>query len=224
MAAWDELKVVLARLCAERPRVLMGWPNPRTVHVPPFSVRLASWATATAAELHQRFGDDVELTVGALPYPPGRQPRFRPGAGLPPDLLDPQQVTAVLDGPAVVRSGHTLWHGLLVGNLTGQRLIVLGHPTAVVVDPHTGQVVGGFAGARTLDAPVSRVAAGATERIPVRIGTDSFTPELGYILPPGSWGLQAPLTLAPDLGAETYRRLTPILPLTITAESPIARP
>ena len=217
MAAWDELKVVLARLCDEQPRVLMGWPNPRTDHVPPFSIKLASWATATAADLHRQFGDDVELTVGALPYPPGRPPRFRPAAGLPPDLLDPQQVTGELDGPAVVRSGHTLWHGLLVGNLTHQRLTVLGHLTAVVVDPHTRQVVGGFAGAQALGATVHRVAAGATERIPLLIGTDSCTPELGYILPPGSWGLQAPLTLSRDLGTRPHRRLTHILPLTITA-------
>jgi hypothetical protein len=27
MAAWDELKVVLARLCDEQPGALMGWPN-----------------------------------------------------------------------------------------------------------------------------------------------------------------------------------------------------
>src|SRR5690242_21703606 len=101
MAAWDELKVVLARLRDEQPRALTGWPNPATDHVPPFSITLASWATATAEQLHRRFGDDVELTVGALPYPPGRPPRFpfQPGAGLPPDLLDPQQVTAELDGP-----------------------------------------------------------------------------------------------------------------------------
>jgi hypothetical protein len=217
MAAWDELKVVLARLCDEQPRVLMGWPNLVTDHVPPFSIRLASWATVTAAELHQRFGGDVELTVGALPYPPGRPPRFRPGAGLPPDLLDPQQVTAELDGPAVVRSGHTLWHGLLVGNLTRQRLTVLGHLTAMVVDPQTGQVAGGFAGAQALARRPYRVAAGATERISLLIGTDSFTPELGYILPPGSWGLHAPLTLSRDLGTRSHRRLTPVLPLTITA-------
>ncbi len=217
MAVWDELKVVLARLCDEQPGVLTGWPNLVADQVPPFSITLASWATATAEHLHRQFGGDVELKVGALPYPPGRPPRFRPAAGLPPDLLDPQQVTAELDGPAVVRSGHTLWHRLLVGNLTRQRLIVLGHLTAVVVDPQTRQVIGGFAGAQALSATVHRLAAGATERIPLLIGTDSFTPELGYILPPGSWGLQAPLALAPDLAASPYRRLTPILPLTITA-------
>lgn len=203
MAAWDELKVVLARLSDEQPAVLMGWPNLVADQVPPFSIRLAACATATAAELHQRFGDDVELTVGALPYPPGHPPRFRPAAEL--------------DGPAVVRSGHTLWHGLLVGNLTRQRLTILGHLTVVVVDPQTGQVVGGFAGAQALAAVPCRVAAGATERIPLLIGTASFTPELGYLLPPGSWGLQAPLTLSRDLGTRPHRRLTPVLPLTIIA-------
>ncbi len=60
------------------------------------------------------------------------------------------------------------------------------------------------------------MAAGSTERIPLLIGTASFTPELGYLLPPGSWGLQAPLDLAPDLRTR-HRRLTPVLPLTITA-------
>jgi len=38
---------------------------------PPFEIGLEPWAAATAEELHRQFGDDVELTVGALPYPPG---------------------------------------------------------------------------------------------------------------------------------------------------------
>jgi hypothetical protein len=90
-----------------------------------------------------------------------------------------------------------LWHGLLVGNLTRQRLTFLGHLTAVVVDPHTGQVVGGFAGAQAAAAVPCRVAAGATDRIPLLIGTASFTPELGYILPPGSWASRLPLPWHP---------------------------
>src|SRR5260370_38870766 len=101
MAAWDELKVVLARLCDEEPGVLMGWPNLVVDQVPPFSITLEPWATATAGGLHRQFGDNVELTVGALPYPPGRPRRFRPATGPPLDLLDPQQGTAERDGPAL---------------------------------------------------------------------------------------------------------------------------
>ena len=80
MAIWDELKVVLARLRDQQPGTLMRYPAPDVDEgrQPPFTIRLAPWATATAEELHQQFGDDIELTVGALPYPPGRQPPHQP--------------------------------------------------------------------------------------------------------------------------------------------------
>jgi hypothetical protein len=219
MAAWDELKAVLLRLRDEQPGVLMQYPMPEVDEgrVPPFGITVAPWAATTAEELHRQFGDDVELTVGALPYPPGRQPPR--AATVPPSaLLDPQEITAELDGPAVVRSGHILRHGLLVGNLARQELTIAtnGQVTAVVVDPRAGQAVGGLAGFQTLAGVFFRVAARATERIPLLIGTASFTPELGYILPPGSWGIQVPLDLAPDI-LTRHRRLTPVLPLTITA-------
>jgi hypothetical protein len=192
--------------------------RPEIRRVPPFDITVAPWATTTAEELHRQFGHDVKLTVGALPYPPDGQPRPQPATTPPPDLLDPQEITAELDGPAVVRSGQTLRHGLLVGNLTRDELTIAtnGQVTAVVVDTRTGQAVGGFAGFQTLAGIFFRVAAGATERIPLLIGTASFTPELGYVLPPGSWGIQVPLDLAPDI-LSRHRRLTPVLPLTITA-------
>jgi hypothetical protein len=220
MAAWDELKAVILRLRDEQPGVLMQYPMPEVDEgrVPPFRITLAPWAVTTAEQLRRQFGDDIELTVGALPYPPRAQPRPRPATTPPPDLLDPQEITAELDGPAVVRSGHTLRHGLLVGNLTSQELTIAtnGQVTAMVVDPRTGQAVGGYAGFQTLVGIFFRVAAGATKRIPLLIGTASFTPELGYILPPGSWGIQVPLDLAPDV-VTRQRRLTPVLPLTISA-------
>jgi hypothetical protein len=220
MAVWEELKVVLARLRDEQPGVLMQFPMPEVDEgrQPPFTIRLAPWAAATASELHQQFGDDIELTVGALPYPPGRRPPRPPDPGPPPDLLDPHEIAAELDGPAVIGSGHTLRHGLLLRNLTGRDLQIAtnGQVTAAVVDPHTGEVVGGFAGFQTLPLIIFRVAPGQTERIPLLIGTASRTPRLGYTIPPGDWGIQATLTLGPHPRDSPHRR-TPILPLTITA-------
>ncbi len=101
MAAWDELKAVLLRLRDEQPGVLMQYPMPEVDEgrVPPFALTLAPWATSTAEDLHRQFGDDVELTVGALPYPPGRQPPPEPATVPLPGLLDPQEITAELDGP-----------------------------------------------------------------------------------------------------------------------------
>ena len=223
MTVWDELKVVLVRLSEEQPRVLLGYPMPevdpgRVPPVPPFGIGLAPWAVTTAEELHRQFGDDVELTVGALPYPPGAQPRSRPVTTPLPDLLDSREVTVELDGPAVVRSGHTLRHSLLVRNLSGRELQIAtnGQVTAAVVDPQTGEVVGGFSGWQTAPLVIFRVAAGATEPIPLLIGTASYTPRLGYVVPAGEWGIQATLTLGPHPRDSPSRR-TPIRPLTITA-------
>jgi hypothetical protein len=117
----------------------------------------------------------------------------------------------------VVRSGHTLRHPLLVHNLSGRELQIAtnGQVTAVVVDPQTGEVVGGFSGAQPAPLIIFRVAAGATEPIPLLIGTASIAPRLGYVVPAGEWGIQATLELGPD--RDSPRRRTPILPLTITA-------
>jgi len=159
----------------------------------------------------------VDLTVGALPYPPGRPPLRPRGTGPPPDLLDPDEIAAELDGPAVVSSGHILRHGLLLRNPTGRELQIAtnGQVTAVVVDPHTGEVVGGYAGFQALPLIIFRVAPGQTGRVPLLIGTASCAPRLGYTIPPGDWGIQAALTLG-DL-RDSMRRRTPVLPLTITA-------
>src|ERR1700734_558897 len=142
MAARGELKGGLVPLREEQARGPMMSPTleldpGRVPPVPPFGIGLAPWAAATAAELHRQFGDDVELTVGALPYPPGAQPRPRPATAPLPDLLDSREVTVELDGPAVVRSGHTSRHSLLVRNLAGRDLQIAtnGQVTAVVVDP-----------------------------------------------------------------------------------------
>ena len=150
MSVWDELKQVLVKLRDEQPGTLMGYPMPDVDEgrQPPFAVELAPWATTAAEELYRRFGDDVDLTVGALPYPPGRQLRRPPATGQPAELLDPQQIVAGLDGPAVVRSGQTLRHSLQLRNLTGRELQIAttGQVTADVVDPRTGEVMGGVSG------------------------------------------------------------------------------
>ncbi|MDR2987139.1 MAG: hypothetical protein LBV34_20105 [Nocardiopsaceae bacterium] len=220
MAVWDDLKIVLTGLQDLHPSPLMRYPMPEVDEGrhPPFTIHLAAWAVSTAEELHQQFGEHVDLTVGVLPYPPGGQ-RPRPSAQRQhPALLDPHEIAADLDGPAVVRTGYLLEHGLLLRNLTSQdvQIVTNGKVTAVVVDPQTGEVVGGFAGFQTLPLIVFRVAPDHTERIPLLIGTASVTPRLGYAVPAGDWGIQATLKFGPDPRDAPSRR-TPVLPLTITA-------
>jgi hypothetical protein len=220
MAAWDELKMVLARLRDEQPGALARYPDPSAAAgpPPPVPIALAPWAAAIAEDLYRRFGDGLELTVGALAYPPGRRPTRPPGPEQPAELLHPAEAGADLDGPAVVRSGHTLRHGLLLANRTGHELGIAtnGQVTAVVVDPGSGEVVGGFCGAQTAPLVTFRVAPGQTGRIPLLIGTASFTPRLGYAIPAGDWGIRTTLTLGAGAGEPAQRR-TPVLPLTVIA-------
>jgi hypothetical protein len=118
----------------------------------------------------------------------------------------------------VLSSEHTLCHGLLLANFTGRDLQIAtnGQVTAAVVDPDTGEVVGGFAGAQHLPLIIFRVAPGQTGQVPLLIGTASSTPQLGCTIPPGHWGIQATLTFGPH-PRDSSRRRIPILPLTITA-------
>jgi hypothetical protein len=219
VSPWDDLKSVLVRLRDEQPGMLMQYPTPEVDEnrQPPFVIGLAPWAVATAQDLHRQFGDNVDLTVGGLPYPPGRRPPRSHSIGRPADLLDPHEMAAELDGPAAVSSGHTLQHGLLLHNRSDSEVQIAtnGGLTAVVVDPQTGEVVGGFSGAQTLPLIVFRIPRGQTERVPLLIGTASFTPRLGYAVPPGEWGIQATLTLGAD-PRDSPRRRTPVMPLTIT--------
>jgi hypothetical protein len=219
MTVWDDLKRVIVRLRDEQPDALLGYPDPSCDEgrQPPFEIHLAPWAASTAADLFDQFGDAVDLTVGALPFPPGRSLGPRQDVLQRADPLDPDQAAVELDGPAVVPSGHTLRHGLLVRNRSPIEIQVAtnGAVTAIVVDPETEHVVGGFAGAQRMPLVWFRVAPGATERIPLLIGTASFEPELGYTVPAGHWGIEATLTLGRN--PDSPCRRTPVLPLTVTA-------
>jgi len=216
MATWEELKIILARLQDADPAPLNSWPGPADDpgRQPPFQIELAPWAVDVAAELQARFGADVELRVGALQYPQrtlAGRPAGWPRAPLP--EADPAEIDSALDGPLRIRSGHAALHGLLVGNHGPGDLEIQtsGELIPTVVDPASGQLVGGYSGAVTAVLKTFTVAPGATERIPLLVGTASFVPDLGYAVPPGEWGVQADLVPAAGTAVRT-----PVLPLTIT--------
>jgi hypothetical protein len=225
MVAWGELREALVRLLAEQPDALRAYPGvDRDEGAPPYFIELAAWAEEAAAGLDRQFGDGVHLTVGALPYPPGRAPRWpRRPRPEPAPLLAADEAEAELDGPAVVRSGHELRHRLLIRDRSGAGLAIAttGQVTGSVVDLATGDVVGGFTGWVHSVQVTFRVPPGGTERIPLLIGTASTTERLGYAVPPGDWGVLATLELLPDdessYDRERTRRRTPVWPLTITA-------
>jgi len=217
MAAWPDVRTVLDRLSRQDPCPLVRWPDPRLADgpEPPFEVGLAAWAVGPANKLHDEFGDDLDLTVGAMRYPQRVLSDWATRPGPPPGrVADPDEVSIRLAGPLAVRSGFAARHTLLVANHTRQELRVrMGTALiAEVVDPATGMVVGGQSGPVFAVATIVRVAPRRKGRIPLRVGTDSFESNLGYAVPPGAWGVQA--TLDPAI-SEPVR--TPVLPITVTA-------
>ena len=75
-------------------------------------------------------------------------------------------------------------------------------------------MVGIDAGAQHLPLIVFGVPPGQTTRIPLHIGTAGLTQDIGYAVPPGTWGLQATLDLGPTPVQSASRR-TPVLPFTV---------
>lgn len=213
MTGWESLKAVLIRLRDERPKALTGYPDPRSDigRRPPFRIHLAAWATDVAAELHDRFGSDVELTVGALPYPPrAGGPVRRIGAAAP--VVDPGLLRIEPSGPLSVRSGRTERFELSFTNHSDADVTIHsnGQLTAVVVDPRTDRVVGGFAGAQTLQLVIARIPPGTTREFPLLVGTASFDESLGYAVQPGEWAVRA------DAQVDGNRLSTPTWPLVVT--------
>ncbi len=215
MSVWDSFKITIVRLLDEQPRALTSYPDPRIDQGrrPPFSIGLAAWATGAARELHDRFGSDVTLMVGALPYPPNSDRQVPARGVVDPPVVDPARLGVDVREPLSVRTGHTRGLELLLTNRTESVLTISsnGQLTAVVVDPVSRRVVGGFAGAQTMALVSFGIAPGATHPIPLLVGTDSVDASLGYAVPAGQWAVWAPIAINGD------RMSTPTLPLTVTA-------
>jgi hypothetical protein len=221
MSSWPQVREELLRLRDLKPNVLLGYSNPDAdpAPAPPFTIRLTSASLPIAEDLHGRFGAEVSLHVGALPYPPAPAESSQDPYG--PMLREPialdhelEGVRVALDGPLEVISGATVEHGLLVTNESREAFTVNtnGQLTAQIVDPSDGSHIGGSAGFQRMPLVTFPVAPGATTRIPLLVGTASYVPRLGYVIPPGRWGLTADL----DLGSSRKLR-TPLLAFDVIA-------
>lgn len=214
--SWSELRVVLRGLGARLPCPLERWPDPDAEHDLPVQVVLAPWASDVAAQLLGRFGEDVVLTVGFLAYPSGRLLDRGGEVGSPPQpstdpLLDPTDVEVTVARRLDVRSGHDLRAEVRVANHRSSPLVVStnGSIVARVLDPSTGEVVGGFSGTVVMPLVSFTVEPGAAVAVPLTVGTASCARRLGYAVPPGEWAVEVVL----ELGDGPHR--APPLPLRV---------
>lgn len=184
----------------------------------PFHLLLEPWAVDVAEEIHWRFGDAVELQVGAMTYPERHIVSPRTIDLQPSILIEPDDITANLEGSHEIPSGRTLATGLRLHNHTDADIEIrtYGEWTDTrLVDPGSGDIVGGYRG--YIPRPMIKhgkayqLSPHGSVLIPLTVGTASTVGELGYAVPPGEWGLVVYLWLV----NHEYVRTPPIL-FTIT--------
>ncbi|GAA3139088.1 hypothetical protein JOF29_000281 [Kribbella aluminosa] len=211
MVGWESLREDLLRYREESPRPLVVWPSPSTErrHERRFRIQLAAWATGIAGELHAKYGDLVELQVGALTFP-GRQlfvdELARQLHGEP---ADRGELTADLLAPLTIRSGHHSKQDVLVTNHAAhqQVLITAGDLHSTVTDS-SGAVVGLYVGPHNAPRIEFPIDPGHSRPVPALIGTASLVPDLGYAVPPGTWALVITLQTVSGFYLSTPLELT----------------
>lgn len=209
----EEIRQVVGETVTSRPGAVNGFGIGRGR----VNVKLAADQEALAASFHERFGDAVELRVGVFPYPPAsgadeqeKEPPVVARPKLP--LLPSEEFEVALEGEIVVFSGATKGGVLRIHNRGGAEAVIKtnGGVTARVIDPQTGDGVGGFFGFQQVPLIKFRIAPGATVSIPLLVGTALSVRSLGYAVPPGQWAIEVPIQIE---GRGQFR--TPPLPILI---------
>ncbi|HEU5043505.1 MAG TPA: hypothetical protein VFT75_05165 [Nocardioidaceae bacterium] len=212
MAGWSELRVDLRRISEETPDALLGYPDPSSdrPETGTFAIHLASWASDIAATLHEKYGETVDLEVGAIRFP-GRDFDAGPLRTLPETPADSLGLSVEAITPLSVRSGRSAISRVRVVNHSQEKKVLStnGQLQSAVVDD-AGAVVGRYVGAQNLPFVGFAVEAGSGTEVPVLVGTDSVVPRLGYAVPPGPWHLVVLL----DVDGE--RTASAPVPLTVT--------
>jgi hypothetical protein len=179
-------------------------------------VRLRADGERVAAQLRERFGEAVDLTVGFLHYPDcgirGSGGPLGAHSAQPRTMELPEVIHVAVDEDLRVRSGANLQATIRLTNDGDEEVVVHtnGRLTAMVLDPKTNETVGGYAGAQTMPLVLFRAPRGGSVDIPLLLGTASMTPRLGYSVPAGRWAIEITL----DLGTKGAFR-TPRFPLAV---------
>lgn len=163
------------------------------------NVRLRADGELVAAQLRQRYGNAVDLTVGFLRYPDGS---YRESFGVLTARLEPtsllqEDLRIVVEERLEVQSGANLRSAVQVFNDSSQEVVVHtnGQITARVVDPETKEIVGLYSGPQAMPRVSFRAPAGGSVEMPLLIGTASTVPRLGFAVPPGRWAIEIALAL-----------------------------
>ena len=203
----------MRRLQVEAPGALVVWPGPEGERPDDerIWIQLAAWAVEIAAGLHERYGELVDLQVGAMRFPAGDLAAGWHGDQLPGGSAVEAGLDVVAPSPLLMRSGWSGSRDVVVTNRgAGEQVLISNGKLASAVTDTSGRVVGRFVGPQSMPRVGFEIGPGQSRTVPVLVGTASLAPELGYAVPLGTWAL------AVELQLEAGGFLVASLELTIT--------
>jgi hypothetical protein len=180
------------------------------------NIGLRSDGESLAAQLHERFGGDVRVTLGLFPYPRDRTPtseerhvvevwRNRPVdeaisiPGLEATLeLAENAVVAGQDGAGRVILRNV---GRTKVNFSSDRPLI-----GAVTDPVSGESIGGYFGGIGGTGQGVRLSPGEEQVIDMIFGTASWDLQRGYALPPGRYLVTTGIPVLDSPGTTGPRR------------------
>jgi len=190
------------------------------------SVGLQADQEKVAEELAQRYGDAIELEVGAFRYPMGSgRSRRSPQRGPEPQLVEIEGLELRLHPEhRVFEVGDRGQADLVVCNVSTYHIgpFHCGQPLLAVLVDESGKVVGGPApGLIAGTGRCINLDPGDELKIKVLIGTGSYREELGYLLPPGQYWLRTYLRISEGQPPNAKPRTLspPLEPVTIVARN-----
>ena len=155
-----------------------------------------------AAQLHEDYGEMLQIDVGRRPYPPDPAPRAPAVLTVDdPITVDGLEAELLPNNPSV-RAGRDGFGWVVLRNVGDERIeLETGQPVVgSVVQPGTAEVVGEYRWYIAGTGLTLTISPGEETRIPLVFGTCAAGAMPGYTVPPGEYGLRAviPLRLRRD--------------------------
>ena len=172
-----------------------------------------------ASELAARYGNAVELQVGAFPFPDrqGSDPQPPAVPALEEQAFERLEIS-VEAGQRVLEAGDDGHGQLVLRNGSSERIGPLdsGQPLVGSLLNASREAVGGYTGWIAGTGLTIDLAPGQSASIPVVYGTASTREELGYALPPGTYWLKVQMSIRHGSGGTPTQALTaPLTQITI---------
>jgi len=174
-----------ADIAAIRRRLADDQRHPQTGVSGPGRIQLRAPFAELAAELHDQYGDALEITVGNKPFPPEKLGRRQPVPVPQPTVVVPGlRLTVVVDEPTVA-AGEDV-HGRVVFVNEGTDLVdgTTGVLTGGVCRQGDDFMAGAFTGAVVAIGYTLRLEPGQHKELGLIVGTASRLPDTPYVLPP----------------------------------------